>query len=193
MFLFFKLYQQGPTELSERVEDEFINTTASDTMKYTDFARYWLGKGYTPLFEWCSMKNHIVLTYEKDLLVLTAIRNNITGQYVRYDEMLKSAAEFNIPITPVWQRQSNESVKDFIESIKKRQGLEGFVIRFEHDDGSMFKVKSVQSCKRYLTGQGDWYFQQSSQDKRLPNHEKEIWGMIFVNTIDVNSMTCDAQ
>jgi hypothetical protein len=44
--------------------------------------------GWTPIFEWCSKTNLIVLSYESDQLVLTAMRNMKTGRYMSYAELV---------------------------------------------------------------------------------------------------------
>ena len=55
--------------------------------------RYWcrdiINQGYTPIFEWCSRQQRIVIDYHNDILVLIAIRHNVSGEYVQYDEMVK--------------------------------------------------------------------------------------------------------
>jgi hypothetical protein len=36
----------------------------------------------TPIFEWCSRNQRIVVDYPEDMLVLTAVRDNIEGVYI---------------------------------------------------------------------------------------------------------------
>jgi hypothetical protein len=58
--------KQGPTELSDRIENEFLQQALEKNMRYNDFCQYWIERQYTPLFEWCSLKNHIGKnTFEK--------------------------------------------------------------------------------------------------------------------------------
>lgn len=38
-----------------------------------------MDEDYTPIFEWCSPRSRIVLDYETDLMVLTGLRSNATG------------------------------------------------------------------------------------------------------------------
>jgi len=68
--------KSGPTEVSTILESDFIPKSAVD---FNGFAQEWMDKGYTPLFEWCSYRQQIVLQYEKDMLTLTAMRHNSTG------------------------------------------------------------------------------------------------------------------
>ena len=55
---------------------------------YMDFARDMADAKMTPIFEWCSRKQRIVIDYPQDRLVLTAVRDNQSGEYMRYDTML---------------------------------------------------------------------------------------------------------
>lgn len=60
------------------------------TVNYYDFMRDMMNTGWTPIFEWCSRKQRIVVDYgEHDYLLLTAIRHMITGKYKTYDEMVE--------------------------------------------------------------------------------------------------------
>ena len=69
--------KMGITSVSMQAE-EFI---AKNT-KYKEFATWCLSNGLTPIFEWCSPFNQIVVPYEKDQLTLLAVRETISGKYV---------------------------------------------------------------------------------------------------------------
>jgi RNA ligase len=66
----------GITDITYDVEKYISNKP-----EYEKFATEVVNKNYTPIFEWCSNKNRIVVSYPEDKLILTAIRNNITGNY----------------------------------------------------------------------------------------------------------------
>lgn len=51
--------------------------------KYVQFAKWCIERNLTPIFEWCSRKNRIVVDYPNDNLVLTAVRDNYTGKYLK--------------------------------------------------------------------------------------------------------------
>ncbi|MEM4396739.1 MAG: T4 RnlA family RNA ligase [Candidatus Woesearchaeota archaeon] len=56
---------------------------------YIDFAEWCFSQGemgWTPIFEYVSLENRIVIEYEKENLILIAIRDNVTGKYVKYEE-----------------------------------------------------------------------------------------------------------
>ena len=69
--------KMGITSVSEQVEYFVQNNT-----KYVEFAKWCLSESFTPIFEWCSTKQRIVVHYEEDQLILLAVRHMITGEYV---------------------------------------------------------------------------------------------------------------
>jgi RNA ligase len=69
----------GITFITNQVED-FIEKQTN--INYIKFGEILYNMDYTPIFEWCSRKNRIVIDHPVDKLILLAIRNNITGEYV---------------------------------------------------------------------------------------------------------------
>ena len=101
--------------------------------------RAWLVKqmmfGETPIFEWVSPFNQIVLAYESADLVYLGNRNNITGKYSFLDDH---------PFAKVPRYGSVEgNITDYIDRQRGKEGREGDIIRFA--DGHMVKIKN------------DWY------------------------------------
>ena len=89
----------------------------------------------TPLFEWVSPFNQIVLAYETADLVYLGTRDNATGAYVM---------DTSCPFTFVPRYGSVEgNISDYIARQREAEGREGDIIRFS--DGHMLKVKN------------DWY------------------------------------
>lgn len=91
--------------------------------------------GITPIFEWVSPFNQIVLAYEEADLVYLGSRNNVTGDY------------FNQGFAPFTHCRRYGSmdgnIVDYIDRQRGKEGREGDIIRFS--DGHMLKIKS------------DWY------------------------------------
>lgn len=101
--------------------------------RQADFLRHdMVWRGLTPIFEYVSPTNKIVLNYEEPKLILLAVRNNLTGEYL------------NVPVPFFDKVVAHGSVEtkpeDFVETIRKLEGREGVVIRF--NDGHMIKVKA---------------------------------------------------
>ncbi len=129
--------KMGATDVAKPVE-EFVNAHP----EYIDMCRMLLDDGYTPIFEWCSRKQRIVLDYKEDQLILTAIRRMRRGDYVSYKYMSRVAEAYNIPVVRQFEPQTD--MKAFLDYVRDLEDLEGFVVRF--DDGHMLKLK----CHWYL-------------------------------------------
>ena len=98
----------------------------------------------TPIFEWCSRKQRIVIDYPEDRLVLTAIRNNATGQYLNIVGLRSYATAFDLDIVREYVG-TVKSMESLLAETQDLQGQEGWIIRF--DDGHMLKLKG----KEYVT------------------------------------------
>lgn len=111
--------------------------------QYQDFAMHAILNDWTPIFEWASRKDKIVLDYEKDDLILLAIRDMTSGNYFTRDEMLNMRKPYNIPV--VEQHDPDKmTTEQLIKTIGGLEDAEGIVIRFK--DGHMLKVKSTWYC-----------------------------------------------
>jgi RNA ligase len=121
--------KMGITDTSMQVE-EYV----ARNWKYFNLAEYLLGMGLTPIFEWCSNKNRIVLSYPEDMLYLTAIRRNLGGQYVTYNTLKETGALYDVPVVPVMSQS--------IDEISKMENVEGIVIRYDDQLGHMYKLKT---------------------------------------------------
>jgi len=161
--------KSGFGDVSNKINERFLSLDSKKN--YFDFSKFWLEKDYTPIFEWCSPRNVIVLRYEEDQLILTAIRNNNDGNYVKYDEMIQSCQLYDIPCTNI-EVGTIDNLDDFQIKLREKIDIEGIVIRF--DDGRMYKLKT------------DWYFSKRKKEKQeySLNSERNIWRLILEQTID---------
>lgn len=149
--------KSGITEVSMQVEEWLAANTALQE-QYEDLALSCKETGHTPIFEWCSRKQRIVLDYPEDQLILTAMRHNITGQYIPYDVLVINANAWRIPV-----------VKAVTMDYLQQEGIEGIVIRFK--DGHMVKVKT------------DWYVLRHKALDGLRS-EKNVLKLILDEGID---------
>lgn len=97
---------------------------------YAKFIRYIIEDQFTPIFEWCSRKNRIVVDYPEDRLVLTAIRTNRLGSYVPYGSMRSFAEDYDIDIVKVVDSTFN-SATELVNAVRQWEGEEGVVVRFD--------------------------------------------------------------
>lgn len=132
---------------------------------YVELAEYYLNAGYTPVFEWCSNKNRIVLDYPEDRLVLTAVRENVSGNYLLQDALERLGRRYGIEVVEAYQHGDDE----IVDQVRKWEDTEGVVVRF--DDGHMVKIKS------------DWYVR-IHKVKSLLGQERDVVKLILNNELD---------
>ena len=129
--------KMGATDVAKPVEDFVARNT-----EYVRFAEEAIANEWTPIFEWCSRKQRIVLDYFDDQLVLTGMRHMNTGSYALYDNLVELGNAFSIPVVRAFEPQTD--MKAFLNYVHDLEDLEGFVVRF--GDGHMLKLK----CHWYL-------------------------------------------
>lgn len=139
------IWASRKSEIKEVVE--FIKNSK---IKYNDFSLNYLTLGITPLFEWCHDTKHVgVLTYPYKQLILTGLRNNVTGQYLNISEISQ------VPCANVI---CCDNFLDLLTNIRESVNREGVVISVP--TGEKYKLKSywyVDMVKGQMYG-GDTNF-----------------------------------
>ena len=153
----------GLTPISKNIHN-FVEAKPN----YKLFANWANDNEKTTLFEWCSRKNKIIIDYDVDSLILTAIRDNVTGEYLSVSETERIASQFGIPVVDTIQGSVTD-VGGFINKVRGLTNEEGYVCRF--DNGHMIKMK------------GTWYLGLHKVMAGLCN-EKDIVVMIIENRLD---------
>ena len=112
--------------------------------EYAEFAEWACSENLTLIFEWLgkSKDDQIVIEHKEDVLILTAIRRNITGAYMPYEQMFGIAYARGIPVVKEYPLDFTD-LPAAVAVIRALEGEEGVVIRW--DNGHMVKLKS------------DWY------------------------------------
>lgn len=100
--------------------------------------------GLTAVFEYCAPDNRIIIHYESPQLILTALRNRLTGEYKTYAQVCAWAEDFGVPVVSLMEVHDTD-LPDLIDHVWNMDDAEGCVIRF--DDGTLVKLK------------GEWYTQ----------------------------------
>jgi RNA ligase len=131
--------RMGITEHAERCEKRHLTKYfEEDLLSFYDDNDDDAFSNYTPIFEWTSPENQIVLPYEKDELTLLAVRNNTTGSYLDKNYMaFVGRVIFNKNVVEFF---NTYGLKD-IHSLKAKTGIEGYVVRFLYDDHYL-KIKT---------------------------------------------------
>ena len=113
------------------------------------FCFYWLENGYTPIFEYVSPLNRIVLEYEQPELRLLAVRHNKHGNFLPDEQIDVILSLFDIEtnyfsfngnligLTYYAKQYGIESLRDHIV---QQENMEGVVVRFEDD--TLVKIKT---------------------------------------------------
>ena len=125
--------------------------------------------GNTPIFEFCSRKNRIVLDYPEDQLILLAIRDNKTGYYMSYDSLCFIGNMHEIPVVEEYGSESIKNIDDFVNVLRTQEGTEGVVVTF--DDGHKIKIKT------------DWYVK-IHKAKEVVTREYVLAELILQDKID---------
>jgi T4 RnlA family RNA ligase len=155
--------KMGLTQVAQPVDG-----WTADKPQYHELAKYWMSAGWTPIFEWCSRIQRIVIDYPETKLVLTAIRHNESGEYQPYEVLKDEAEAYGVPVVSA-SGLLYEYDSETVDEIRQLEGAEGDVWRF--DDGHMIKLK------------GEWY---SLLHKTLDHlkFEKDVIRLILDEKLD---------
>ena len=154
--------KMGATDVAKQAVEFVAKNPAYDML-----ARWQIECGITPIFEWCSRKQQIVLDYKEDQLVLTGARNLRTGEYRSSKWLFDIGQSAGIPV--VENFGTVFGLESFMEVAREQKDFEGYVIRF--DSGQMLKIKT------------EWYVQiHKAKEKIL--QDRHVVAMILDNTLD---------
>jgi RNA ligase len=106
---------------------------------YQNMIQESFGLGVTAIFEWCSPQQRIVVNYSADRLVLTGVRELVTGQYWSYQRMADWAESHNVPVVARWTNTASQWTQ-LIDHTRQLQDAEGYVVRWHN--GHMVKIKA---------------------------------------------------
>lgn len=156
--------KMGITEVSMQAEEYIARNVQYDT-----FARWCINEvGVTPIFEWCSRKQRIVVDYPTDRLVLIAARDLRKGTYVNHDWLQAYGKEHSIEVVKAYEGTAS-NMQHLMAETRNAEGIEGWIIRF--DDGHMLKVK------------GEWYLRIHKTKDNL-TFEKNVVDLLVNEKMD---------
>lgn len=107
--------------------------------RVSEWCRMALDAGHTPIFEWISPSNRIVIRYPDSKLVLLAVRETVSGLYLDPATVRANALRAGLDVVdtvPSW----GGDTRSFLEHVAPIKDAEGFIVRFAH--GRWLKVKA---------------------------------------------------
>jgi len=111
-----------------------------DHPKYAEFAYWCIVNNVTPLFEYVSPENRIVVDYGARNMTLLAMRSTVHGDYWSYEDVQDSAADWDIPVVKTYDPIKGDPVV-YINTVRDSSDLdEGIVVALS--DGQRVKVKT---------------------------------------------------
>jgi len=135
---------------------------------YDRFCRYMISNNFTPIFEWTSRKQKIVVDYPVDQLILIAIRNMHTGEYLPLETLENFGHLYRIPVVQSYGTSISD-INEFVQITRLETEGEGYVIRFF--DGRMYKIKNEHYCRLHTT-------------KEMLGLEKNVWDLALSESLD---------
>jgi len=102
--------------------------------------------GFVPLFELIGPENQVVVKYDKDDLVLLAVRNIYNGEYLPLEEVGKIAKEYKVGFAK-WTETPFHRLRNILENEK---GIEGFVA-FVNSNFVKFKTKWYLNLHSFIS------------------------------------------
>ena len=121
--------RMGITEVSRLAEAAFDELSTPEQLEWI---RDHLEAGRTPIFEFVSPDNRIVIKHGKADFVFLALRDNLSGEYLK--------PELPWPGRSVKTYEKVDDILAYVAGVRKEEGLEGYVLSFS--DGFKVKVKS---------------------------------------------------
>jgi len=137
--IYYKTKKSFYSEVAQHCQRDF-----GDNLLYADFCEFYLGLGYTPIFEYTSPKNRVVIDYgDEPKLTLLAMRHTNEGYYILCHSLIINASWWGIPIAKIYD---NMSISDALTSINhdEETNREGFVVVLS--SGQRVKIKYPSYC-----------------------------------------------
>ncbi len=99
---------------------------------------------YTPIFEYMTPDNKVVLDYgEEPRFVLLAARDMQSGNYMSYEALRGFGVQFDVPVV---NKVPVDSLQELLDKVETEEGIEGWVIC---TGKTRYKIKTRWYCERH--------------------------------------------
>lgn len=154
----------GVTDVSEQATQLLESFPEHRRHQYKNFIHNCIQDGKTPIFEFISRENRIVIDYPEPDLVLLAVRDNVTGIYT-LDSVLREQISKWYPMIAIVN-----SVSDYTEeNVRKWTHAEGVVLAFSN--GFRVKIKAEDYVRKHKA-------------RDTMTKEKDVLALIFDDKVD---------
>lgn len=99
-----------------------------------------LGKTWTLNLEYTAPDNQIVVKYDDERMTLHGAINTETGEVATYEELIEFANEIGVDIVKRHSLQTLSEIQTWLSS-HNQEDIEGLVLTFTHEDGSVTRLK----------------------------------------------------
>lgn len=134
--------RKGITDVAMMAESHLASLPLDVYTEYNMFFKKCYDMLLTPIFEFCSKENQVVVRHKEPKLVLLAVRSNTTGEYAPLVKLRETA------LFPVVKEQpfTGKSIEEFVSHIRALDSSkEGVVVYMR--DGTKLKVKGDLYCQ----------------------------------------------
>lgn len=99
--------------------------------------KWYAENGITINMEWVSPDNRVVLTYDEPRLIILNARNNITGEYIDLEDLVKDQTvnQYMVDNHPF------ETINELIKEVQELKDQEGYVVYDSKGAEPVFKIK----------------------------------------------------
>ena len=154
----------GITDYSDMAE-RFIQNSPIRA-EYISFIEEMVSCNMTPIFEYTSRENQVVIDYPVSNLTVLAVRCNATGTYFSYSALLDIASR--LPVVKEIMGE-HSCLSDLSKFVKTWEDAEGVVVTFH--SGFKVKIKADQYCLLH-------------RSLDIIQHEKNVLELILTEKID---------
>lgn len=141
----------GVTDVSMLV-DQWLNENKELKDLYFEFIEVCKQCNCTPLFEFCSRRNKIVLDYPETQLVLTGVRRINEGKMLDRVVVQYFGLLYGIPVVKLHDPITATGFCSFHKEVQDLENDEGIVVLF--GNGHMLKIKSNDYCLKHKAVDG---------------------------------------
>lgn len=153
----------GVTDVANMAERFLESMPVLKCGAYVEFMRTCILNGVTPIFEFCSRENRVVIDHPESKLVLLDMRHHGSGNYFRLIDPDPLIDRVKIVAT------EHSNISKFAEYVKTLKDDEGVVVKFA--GGNYVKIKADEYCLRHRTLDGLRF-------------EKDVLKMVLTNVLD---------